>query len=182
MRINVKGKLQEGVTSKDLILYIIASLGAGGATGYFVEYAGEAVRKLSMESRMTVCNMSIEMGARGGLIAPDDVTFNWLAQIPSVSENPEFSHLIHQWHSLRSDRGAHFDREVTFNASEIPPMITYGTNPGMGMAVNGLIPSPGEEGKHNGESGAHPMVRLAGPAVRPARHPLPQVTQPAVRI
>ena len=153
MRINVKGKLREGVTSKDLILYIIASLGAGGATGYFVEYAGEAVRKLSMESRMTVCNMSIEMGARGGLIAPDEVTFNWLAQIPSVSENPEFSHLIHRWHSLLSDRGAHFDREVTFNAHEIPPMITYGTNPGMGMAIDGVIPSPGESGRYNVESG-----------------------------
>ena len=116
MRINVKGELHEGVTSKDLILHIIASLTAGGATGYFVEYAGEAVRKLSMESRMTVCNMSIEMGARGGLIAPDEVTFNWLAQIPSVSDNREFARLIHHWHSLRSDRGAGFEREVTFDA------------------------------------------------------------------
>ena len=151
MRINVKGKLHEGVTSKDLILYIIASLTSGGATGYFVEYAGEAVRKLSMESRMTVCNMSIEMGARGGLIAPDEVTFNWLAQIPAVSENREFSHLVHKWHSLRSDRNAHFDREVTFDASDVPPMITYGTNPGMGMAVNGVIPSPGESGINTGK-------------------------------
>lgn len=142
MRINVKGELHEGVTSKDLILHIIASLTAGGATGYFVEYAGEAVRKLSMESRMTVCNMSIEMGARGGLIAPDEVTFNWLAQIPSVSDNREFARLIHHWHSLRSDRGARFDREVTLDASEVTPMITYGTSPGMGMAVNGVIPSP----------------------------------------
>ncbi len=144
MRISVKGKLREGVTSKDLILYIIASLGTGGATGYFVEYAGEAVRRLSMESRMTVCNMSIEMGARGGLIAPDEVTFNWLAQIPSVSESSEFAHLVHEWHSLRSDRGAHFDREVTFDASDVPPMITYGTSPGMGMAVDGTIPTPEE--------------------------------------
>ncbi len=151
MRINVKGKLQEGVTSKDLILYIIASLTAGGATGYFVEYAGEAVRKLSMESRMTICNMSIEMGARGGLIAPDEVTFNWLAQIPSVSDNREFTSLVHQWHSLRSDRGAHFDREVSFDASEVPPMITYGTSPGMGMAVDGVIPSPGEAGTPTGK-------------------------------
>jgi len=142
MRINVKGELHEGVTSKDLILHIIASLTAGGATGYFVEYAGEAVRKLSMESRMTVCNMSIEMGARGGLIAPDEVTFNWLAQIPSVSDNREFARLIHHWHSLRSDRGAGFEREVTFDASKVTPMITYGTSPGMGMAVNGVIPSP----------------------------------------
>ena len=141
MRINVKGKLHEGVTSKDLILHIIASLTAGGATGNFVEYAGEAVRRLSMESRMTVCNMSIEMGARGGLIAPDEVTFNWLAQITSVSDNRKFARLIHHWHSLRSDRGARFDREVTFDASEVTPMITYGTSPGMGMAVTGVIPS-----------------------------------------
>ncbi|MDM8002099.1 MAG: 3-isopropylmalate dehydratase large subunit [Bacteroidota bacterium] len=168
MRINVKGKLHEGLTSKDLILYIIASLGTGGATGCFVEYAGEAVRKLSMESRMTVCNMSIEMGARGGLIAPDEVTFNWLAQIPAVSENPEFSHLIHQWHSLRSDRSAHFDSEVTFNASEIPPMITYGTSPGMGMAVNAIIPCPGEPGVSPGKK--HPPSSEVGPAASPVNH------------
>ncbi len=151
MRINVKGKLHEGVTSKDLILYIIASLGAGGATGCFVEYAGEAVRRLSMESRMTICNMCIEMGARGGLIAPDEVTFNWLAQIPSISDNREFSGLVDQWHSLRSDRGAHFDREVTFDATGVPPMITYGTSPGMGMAVDGVIPSPEEPGASPGK-------------------------------
>lgn len=167
MRINVSGKLLEGVTSKDLILYIIASLGTGGATGFFVEYAGETVRKLSMESRMTVCNMSIEMGARGGLIAPDEVTFNWLAQIPSVSENLEFSHLVHQWHALQSDSGAHFDREATFEASGIPPMITYGTSPGMGMAVDGVIPYPGETGVSPGEklpssSGEEPSTGMAG--------------------
>ncbi len=161
MRINIKGILKEGVTSKDLILYIIASLGTGGATGYFVEYAGEAVRTLSMESRMTVCNMSIEMGARGGLIAPDEVTFNWLAQIPSVSDNREFSHLVHEWHSLRSDRSAHFDREVTFDASEVPPMITYGTSPGMGMAIDGFIPSPGDAGISQGKKQQPPSE--AGP-------------------
>lgn len=151
MRINVKGQLREGVTSKDLILYIIASLTAGGATGYFIEYSGEAVRKLSMESRMTVCNMSIEMGARGGLIAPDEVTFSWLSQIQSVSENPEFSRLVHQWHSLKSDSGARFDREVSFDASKVPPMITYGTNPGMGIAIDGVIPSPAEAGQTHGD-------------------------------
>ncbi len=168
MRINVRGRLQEGVTSKDLILFIIASLSAGGATGYFVEYAGEAVRRLSMESRMTVCNMSIEMGARGGLIAPDEVTFNWLAQIPSVSDNHEFAHLIHRWHSLRSDRGAHFDREVTFDAADVPPMITYGTSPGMGMAVNGDIPSPGETGVPPGDK--HPSSSGPGQATELAAH------------
>jgi len=169
MRINIKGKLKEGVTSKDLILHIIASLTASGATGYFVEYAGEAVRNLSMESRMTVCNMSIEMGARGGLIAPDEITFNWLAQIPSVGENREFSSLVHRWHSLSSDRGAHFDREVTFDASEVPPMITYGTNPGMGMAISGTIPFPGETGtspgkKQQSSSESGPEAGMSNPS------------------
>lgn len=152
MRINVNGKLSEGVTSKDLILDIIASLTTGGATGCFVEYAGEAVRNLSMEARMTVCNMSIEMGARGGLIAPDEVTFGWLSQIPSLTENPAFSHLVHLWYSLRSDSEARFDKEISFDASGVPPMITYGTNPGMGMAVDGVIPYPGETGRVHGET------------------------------
>ncbi|TNF40032.1 MAG: 3-isopropylmalate dehydratase large subunit [Bacteroidetes bacterium] len=179
MRITVKGKLREGVTSKDLILYIIASLGTGGATGYFVEYAGEAVRRLSMESRMTVCNMSIEMGARGGLIAPDEVTFNWLAQIPSVSENREFARLVHEWHSLRSDRGAHFDREVTFDASEVPPMITYGTSPGMGMAVDGTIPTP-EESASSAQSASGSYLKSLDymgfkPGMRLLGHPIDYV-------
>jgi 3-isopropylmalate/(R)-2-methylmalate dehydratase large subunit len=144
MRINVEGALREGVTSKDLILYIIASLTTGGATGFFVEYAGKAIRSLSMESRMTVCNMSIEMGARGGLIAPDEITFSWLSQIPALSDNPVFERLVDNWPSLRSDTNAPFDSEVTFDAQLVPPMITYGTNPGMGMAVDGIIPSPGK--------------------------------------
>ncbi len=144
MRINVEGALREGVTSKDLILYIIASLTTGGATGFFVEYAGKAIRSLSMESRMTVCNMSIEMGARGGLIAPDEITFSWLSQIPALTDKPVFERLVNSWYSITSDSNAHFDREVTFDAQLVPPMITYGTNPGMGMAVDGIIPSPGK--------------------------------------
>jgi 3-isopropylmalate/(R)-2-methylmalate dehydratase large subunit len=146
LRINVEGVLREGVTSKDLILNIIASLTTGGATGFFVEYAGKAIRSLSMESRMTVCNMSIEMGARGGLIAPDEITFSWLSQIPALSDNPVFERLVDNWPSLRSDTNAPFDSEVTFDAQLVPPMITYGTNPGMGMAVDGIIPLPGEAG------------------------------------
>jgi 3-isopropylmalate/(R)-2-methylmalate dehydratase large subunit len=144
MRITVNGSLRRGVTSKDLILYIISSLSTGGATGYFVEYAGEAISQLSMESRMTVCNMSIEMGARGGLIAPDEVTFSYLSEIPGFNSNPHASRLVGKWFSLRSDPGALFDKELVFDASAVPPMITWGTNPGMGMAVDGTIPEEEE--------------------------------------
>ncbi|MRR18794.1 3-isopropylmalate dehydratase large subunit [bacterium] len=141
MRITVNGLLGEGVTSKDLILYIISSVSTSGAAGYFVEYAGEAISRLSMEGRMTVCNMSIEMGARGGLIAPDEVTVGYLSGIPSISSDPDAARLIEKWLSLRSDPGAVFDRELVFDAASVPPMITYGTNPGMGIAVDGVIPA-----------------------------------------
>jgi 3-isopropylmalate/(R)-2-methylmalate dehydratase large subunit len=140
MRITVNGSLQKGVTSKDLILYIISSVSADGATGFFVEYAGDCIRQLSMESRMTICNMSIEMGARGGLIAPDEVTFTYLASIPGIENNPDFVSLADHKSWLKTDPGALFDKEIEFDASEVPPMITYGTNPGMGMAVDGAIP------------------------------------------
>lgn len=150
MRITVNGSLQKGVTSKDLILYIIASVTSGGATGYFVEYAGECIRQLSMESRMTICNMSIEMGARGGLIAPDDITFRYLQEIASFRNNPAADTMLDSWKDLFTDREAIFDKELVFNASEIPPMITYGTSPGMGMPVNGIIPSEEEMNEHKG--------------------------------
>lgn len=140
MRITINGSLSKGVTSKDLILYIISSISTGGATGYFVEFAGEAVRQLSMEARMTMCNMSIEMGARGGLIAPDEVTYNYLSEIPAFSQSPMAQSLADKWHSLQTDPGAVFDKELQFDASVVPPMITYGTNPGMGMAIDGTIP------------------------------------------
>jgi len=140
MRINVNGKLQKGVTAKDIILYIISQLSTGGATGYFVEYAGSAIEDLSMEGRMTICNMSIEMGARGGLIAPDDTTYEYLTKIPSISNRSDFYVLLKKWHSLRTDPGAEFDHEVNFEAEKIKPMITYGTNPGMGMAIDESVP------------------------------------------
>jgi len=169
MRITVDGKLAPGVTSKDLILYIIASLTTGGATGYFVEYAGEAIRNMSMDARMTVCNMSIEMGARGGLIAPDDVTWNYLAAIPGIENNRDYTRLANLRPWLKTDDGAVFDKEVTFDASEVPPMITYGTNPGMGMAVDGVIPSSGGSNKANGSflksldyMGFKPGIKLLG--------------------
>jgi 3-isopropylmalate/(R)-2-methylmalate dehydratase large subunit len=141
MRINVNGALRKGVSSKDLILYIISAISTGGATGYFVEYAGEAISRMSMEARMTVCNMSIEMGARGGLIAPDEVTLGYLSEIPSFKSDPDAMRQLEKWGSLRSDPGAQFDKELEFDASSVPPMITCGTNPGMGMAIDGAIPA-----------------------------------------
>ncbi len=141
MRIRVEGELGRGITAKDLILYIISQLSTSGATGYFVEYAGSAVESLSMEGRMTVCNMSIEMGARGGLIAPDDTTFEYLRKIPALSNRPDFYALVKKWSRLRSDPDAVFDRELTFDAGKIKPMITYGTNPGMGISIDESIPA-----------------------------------------
>ena len=141
MRINVEGELKPGVCSKDVILYIISKLGTGGGTGYFVEFAGSAIRSLSMEARMTICNMSIEMGARGGMIAPDQTTFDYLRGREFAPQGEEWEKAVERWSKLRSDEDAIFDKEITFDAADIEPMITYGTNPGMGIAVNGEIPS-----------------------------------------
>ena len=144
MRINVEGELGKGVCSKDIILYIISKLGTGGGTGHFVEFAGSAIRSLSMEARMTIFNMSIEMGARGGMIAPDEVTFEYLKGREFAPQGEEWEKAVAYWRTLRSEEDAVFDKEVTFDAADIEPMITYGTNPGMGVAVSGNIPS-GEE-------------------------------------
>ena len=141
MRINVEGKLREGVCSKDIILYIISKLGTGGGTGHFVEFAGSAIRSLSMEARMTICNMSIEMGARGGMIAPDQTTFDYLKGREFAPQGEEWDKAVARWSKLCSDEDAVFDKEVTFDAADIAPMITYGTNPGMGIAVDAEIPS-----------------------------------------
>ena len=141
MRINVEGKLKPGVCSKDIILYIISKIGTGGGTGHFVEFAGEAIRSLSMEARMTICNMSIEMGARGGMIAPDSTTFEYLRGREFAPKGEEWEKAVEEWSKLRSDDDAAFDKEITFDAADIEPMITYGTNPGMGIAVNGTIPT-----------------------------------------
>ena len=140
MRITVNGSLGKGVSAKDVIMYIISRISTGGATGYFVEYAGSVIRGLSMEGRMTVCNMSIEMGARGGLIAPDDTTMKYLRDLPSFPEGFSPDSLHGQWNDFQSDPGAVFDRELEFDGSLIRPMITYGTNPGMGMAIDDSIP------------------------------------------
>lgn len=141
MRITIDNRLDESVTAKDLVLYVISKVGTGGATGYFIEFAGEAIRALSMEERMTVCNMSIEMGARGGMIAPDETTFEYLRQCPYAPKGEEWDKAFEYWKTLYSDSDAVFDKELRFDAKEITPMITYGTNPGMGMAVDGQIPS-----------------------------------------
>ena len=138
MRINVNGDLQKGVTAKDIILHIIAKISASGATGYFVEYAGSTIRSLSMEGRMTICNMSIEMGARGGLIAPDQTTFDYLRDKPFAPK--DLAAAIAAWSQLYSDADASFDLELNIDAASIEPMITYGTNPGMGIGVKQMIP------------------------------------------
>ena len=141
MRININGKLNPGVTSKDLALYVIAKVTTGGATGYFVEYAGEAIKALSMEQRLTVCNLSIEMGARGGLVAPDEITFAYLKGKEFSPKGEDWEKALAKWKELKSDEGVSFDKEVTFNAADIEPMVTYGTNPGMGMGITDSIPS-----------------------------------------
>lgn len=142
MRINVEGKLNDGVVSKDIILYIISKITASGATGYFVEYAGSAIRGLSMEARMTVCNMSIEMGARGGMIAPDDTTFNYINGREFAPKGDAWEQSLAYWKTLYTDAGATFDAEINIDAADIEPMITYGTNPGLGMGITGTVPQP----------------------------------------
>jgi len=151
MRINVDGVLGKGVTSKDIILYIISKIGTAGGTGYFVEYAGSAIRSLSMEARMTVCNMSIEMGARGGMIAPDKVTFDYLRGKKFSPAGASFLVAEKHWEKLQTDEDAVFDKELNFDAVDITPMITYGTNPGMGIGVSETIPTSADvsEGEQN---------------------------------
>jgi 3-isopropylmalate/(R)-2-methylmalate dehydratase large subunit len=140
MRITVNGKLKKGVTAKDLILYIISKLTASGGTGYFIEYAGEAIRSLSMEGRMTVCNMSIECGARGGLIAPDETTFEYVKGREFAPKGEEWNKKLAYWKTLYSDSNAVFDKEYEFDAADIEPQITFGTNPGLGMGITQKVP------------------------------------------
>ena len=150
MRINVTGTLNKGVVSKDIILYIISKISASGATGYFVEYAGPAIRSLSMESRMTICNMSIEMGARGGMIGPDETTFEYMKGREFAPKENDWEKKLAEWKQLYSDEDAVFDLEIDINANDIEPMITYGTNPGLGISINGFVPA-GESIADEGE-------------------------------
>lgn len=141
MRITVDGKLGKGVTAKDIALYMMWKISTSGATGYFIEYAGEAIRSLTMEGRLTLCNLSIEMGARGGMIAPDETTFAYIKGREYAPKGEAWDKALAYWKTLKSDDDAVFDKEVHFNAADIQPMITYGTNPGMGMAVTDRIPT-----------------------------------------
>ncbi|MCB9412337.1 MAG: 3-isopropylmalate dehydratase large subunit [Actinobacteria bacterium] len=144
MAINVEGELPEGVTAKDVILAIIAKIGTGGGQGYVLEYRGEAIRNLSMEGRMTICNMSIEAGARAGMIAPDDTTFDYLKGRPRAPEGAEWDAAVEYWRSLATDDDAEFDAEVTLRADELTPFVTWGTNPGQGLPLAANVPVPGE--------------------------------------
>ena len=141
MRISVEGQLGKGVTAKDVALYIMKNITTSGATGYFVEYAGSAVRSLSMEGRLTLCNLSIEMGARGGFIAPDQTTFDYLKGREYAPKGEDWDRAVEYWKTLLSGDDAVFDKEIVFDAADICPMITYGTNPGMGIAIDESIPS-----------------------------------------
>jgi 3-isopropylmalate/(R)-2-methylmalate dehydratase large subunit len=142
MEIRVDGKLPPGVGAKDIILAVIAQIGVGGGTGYVFEYTGEVIRGLNMEERMTICNMSIEGGARAGLIAPDETTFEYLAGRPYAPQGAAWDAAVAAWRQLPTDPGATYDRTITLDAASLRPMITYGTNPGMGMPIDGRVPDP----------------------------------------
>lgn len=141
MRIRVEGNLNKGVTAKDMALYIMSKITTSGATGYFVEYAGSAVRNLTMEGRLTLCNLSIEMGARGGMVAPDETTFAYIKGREHAPKGADWDKAVAYWKTLKSDDNATFDKEIVYDAADIEPMITYGTNPGMGMGIRASIPT-----------------------------------------
>jgi 3-isopropylmalate/(R)-2-methylmalate dehydratase large subunit len=140
--VRVDGALHPGVTAKDIILSLLSRIGIGGATGHVIEYRGTAFRSIGMEGRMTICNMSIEGGARAGVIAPDDVTFEYVHGRPHAPSGPEWEAAVERWRKLPTDEGAAFDQSISFDASELEPMVTYGTNPGMGFPITERIPDP----------------------------------------
>jgi 3-isopropylmalate/(R)-2-methylmalate dehydratase large subunit len=146
MAVRVDGMLRDGVVAKDIILAVIAKIGVGGGTGYVFEYMGEAIRSLSMEGRMTICNMSIEGGARAGMVAPDETTFDYIAGRPMAPQGEAWEQAVAEWRDLPSDPDAEFDAEVRINADDLVPMITYGTNPGMGMSITDRVPDPAQAG------------------------------------
>ena len=146
MRITINGQLRQGVTAKDVALYLMAQLTTSGATGYFIEYAGDVVRQMSMEGRLTLCNLSIEMGSRGGLVAPDETTFEYIKGREYAPKGEQWDKAVAYWRTLRSDDDAVFDKELTFDAADIEPRITYGTNPGMGIGITESIPAEGGVG------------------------------------
>ncbi|MGZ5078965.1 MAG: 3-isopropylmalate dehydratase large subunit [Usitatibacter sp.] len=162
LRVNVAGALAPGVFSKDIILALIAKIGAFGGTGHTLEYAGEAIRALSMEARMTICNMSIEAGARSGLIAPDDTTFEYLARRPYSPKGADWDRALSRWRALPSDADARFDREVDIDATNLEPMATWGTSPEHGVAVSGVVPDPAEQRDAARRGGMEQALRYMG--------------------
>ena len=162
MAINVEGTLKHGVTSKDIILAIIAQIGTGGGQGYVIEYRGSAIRALSMESRMTVCNMSIEAGARAGLIAPDEKTFEYLKNKPHAPAGADWDAAVEYWKTLQSDANAQFDHEITLKAEDISPFITWGTNPGQGAPLDGSVPNPADIKDLEDRSAAERAIEYMG--------------------
>lgn len=170
MRININGKLGKGVTAKDVALYLMSKLTTSGATGYFVEYAGQVVRDMSMEGRLTLCNLSIEMGARGGFVAPDETTFEYIKGREYAPKGAEWDKAVEYWKTLKSGDDAIFDKELNFDGADIEPRITYGTNPGMGIGITGSVPTL-DEIDENGKAsflksldymGFKPGEKLAG--------------------
>ena len=164
MRAVVDGKLPAGVTAKDIILAIIGEIGTAGGTGYALEYAGEAIRALSMEGRMTICNMSIEGGARAGMVAPDDKTLAYLKDRPKAPKGELWDRALRYWETLRSDAGAHFDREIRLDASKLPPLVTWGTSPEDVVSVTGVVPDPdaiSDENKRASKKRALEYIGLA---------------------
>jgi 3-isopropylmalate/(R)-2-methylmalate dehydratase large subunit len=161
-RITLKGKLPAGVTAKDAVLYIIRTIGTDGATGYVVEYAGDAIRAMSMEERMTVCNMSIEAGARAGMIAPDDVTFAYLKGRPNVPQGEEFEKAVDYWKLLPTEEGATFDRELELDISNLAPQISWGTSPGMVISADEPVPNPDAWSDENVRKAARRALEYMG--------------------
>ena len=162
MAVTVEGKLQDGVTAKDLVLALIAKVGTGGGQGYIVEYRGEAIRALSMEARMTICNMSIEWGAKAGMIAPDETTFAYLKDKPHAPQGIDWDDAVEYWRGLATDDDAEFDAEVVLDAAEITPFVTWGTNPGQGVPLSATVPSPEDFGEDNDKIAAAKALEYMG--------------------
>ncbi|MDR6940116.1 3-isopropylmalate dehydratase large subunit [Arcanobacterium hippocoleae] len=162
MAVNISGKLAPGVTAKDIILALIAKIGTNGAQGYVIEYRGEAISALSMEARMTICNMSIEAGARAGMIAPDETTFAYLKDRPHAPQGEQWDLAVAQWRTLNTDHDAQFDSEIYLDAQELQPFVTWGTNPGQGTAISGQVPAPADFTTKNESSAAMQALEYMG--------------------
>ncbi len=170
MRAVVDGKLPDGVTAKDIILAIIGEIGTAGGTGYALEYAGDAISALSMEGRMTVCNMSIEAGAKAGFIAPDDKVYAYLKDRPKAPKGAAWDAARRYWDTLVSDDGARFDREIRLDAAKLPPLVTWGTSPEQVVSITGRVPVPDEIADENKRIAADGVARLYGPQGRREDH------------